>query len=389
MADFPSSSPLVTDRASTGNSSTTLLTAGSTFTGVWERPDAQSVTVAVSTDQDGTYYFQFSPDGVNVDSAPPRYYRTARINAPHRFTLARAYFRVVFTNTSASDQTYFRLQTIYGDKQPLNVPLDALMSQDYDATAVRPSDPHDEVALGLRQGSAQWNKWGYNLDVDAAATELIVSWGQAASSFAPLTSATTFTVVSDSAADDDGSTGANSIILYYIDGNRTAQTEVVTLDGANPVVTTGTGLGINRAAIYTVGSGGVNAGTITITATTGGTTQAQMPAGGGTTQQCIFFSQASHTLLLKWLYIEGIRFGSATEPKITVKAWVYSAISGTKYEVARLTLDLGVNTNRIWEPPIPFPVTESSAFWLEATTTRDDTQVNARFSLVEVRDNDA
>lgn len=374
------------DSLSVVNSSTAALASSATFTGGWERPGSQSVTVAVATDQDGTFSVQFSPDGTNVDSTLTRYYRTNQINAPHRFTMARAYVRVVFQNTSSSAQTYFRLQTLYGDKQPLNVPLDAVLAQDYDATAVRPSDPHDEVALGLRQGTTQWNKWGYNTDVDSAGAEVIASWG---GTFTPRTTATTFTVVSSDTADDDGSTGATAIIIYYVDADRLAQTTVVTMDGTTPVVTGVTGLGINRAAIYTVGSAGVNVGTITITATTGGATMAQMPAGGGTTQQCIFYSQAKHTLLMKWLYVEGVRFGNGTEPKITIKAWVWSGVTTAKYEVGRWILDLGVDTYRDIVPPLPFPVGPSSVFWLEASTDRDDTQISARFSLEEVRALDA
>ena len=100
-------------KISSVNSTSTLLTASSTFTGEWEDvSDFPSVVVAAKTDQDGTFLIQFSPDGVNLDSSLTRYYRTNQIEAPHRFTVTRQYCRIVFTNTSASDQTFLRLQTM-------------------------------------------------------------------------------------------------------------------------------------------------------------------------------------------------------------------------------------------------------------------------------------
>jgi hypothetical protein len=378
--------PETKSKISTDNSTTTLLTNGSTYTGTWEDCSAYAdVIVAVKTDQNGIFYVDFSPDGDNVDSTLTKYYNTTDIEAPHRFTVTRQYFRVRFTNDSGSDQTFLRLQTsLKESSNDLNVPLDQPIARDYDSISVRPSDYHDEIALGLRQGSTLWNKFGYNNDIDTG-TELVASFG---GTFAPLTSASTLTFVSSSTADDDGGTGANSVIVYGVDANRKSQLEIVTMDGTNNVVTSSTWLGINRVAIYTVGSGQVNAGTITVTATTGGSTQAEMPAGEGTTQQCIFFTQANHQGLFKWLELNCLKL-SGSSPKVTVKAWVFSAVTNAKYEVFRLNIDTAVENTLQFMPPIPFVVGEKSAFWLEATTNADNTALSARFSLVEVKDKDA
>lgn len=285
-------------QVSTGNSTTTLLAAAAVFTGVWEDVSGyDSVVIAAKTDQDGSYSVQFSPDGVNADSSLTRYYRTAKINAPHRFTITRKYCRIVFTNDSASDQTYLRMQTSYGDKADLNAPCDSIVAQDFDATIVRPTNYNAEVALGRRQGASLWNKFGYNENVSIG-TEAIVSWG---GTFTPLTTATTISIVSDSTADDDGGTGCNSVVLYGLDANRDEVIEVVTLDGTTPVVTTSTWLGINRVAMFLCGTGKVNAGTITATAVTDASTMAQMPASGGVTQQCIFHVPRNTQFIMEWL----------------------------------------------------------------------------------------
>ena len=374
------------DRTSDANSSTSALDNGNTFTGQWEVCEGwSSVIVAVKTDQNGIFYVDFSPDGTNVDSTLTKYYNTGDIEPPHRFTVTRKYYRVRFANDSGSNQTFLRLQTtLKAGAENLNVPLDQTLARDYDSLSVRPSDYHDEIALGLRQGSTLWNKFGYNADVDIG-TEVIAAFG---GTFTPLTTASTLTVVSSSAADDVGGTGATAIVVYGVDANRKSQIEVVVMDGATPVVTASTWLGVNRAAIYTAGSGLVNAGTITITATTGGATQANMPAGQGTTQQCIFFTQADHQGLFKWLTINCLKL-SGSSPTVTIRGWVYSAVSAAKYEVFRTKIDTSVENSINFSPPIPFVVGEKSVFWLEVTTTANNTEVSARLSLVEVKDKDA
>jgi len=240
-----------------------------------------------------------------------------------------------------------------------------------------------EVALGEVTGHTLWNKFGYNNDVDIG-TEVIASWG---GTFTPMTTARTLSVVSTD-VDDNGvtpDTGANSVIIYGIDANRQAQTVVVTLNGTTPVVTTETWLGVNRMAIYVSGTSKVNEGTITATATTDATIQAQIPVGEGSSQQCIFFTQVNHQALAEWLTFTSLK-QSGANPVITLKAWVYSAVSNSKYEVARISLDTAVENHVDLSPPLPFPIGEQSCFWLEATTDKVDTIVNARFSLIEVDD---
>lgn len=374
---------------STGNATTTPLASGATFTGEWEDVSAySSVVVAVKADQDGTFTVQFSPDGVNADSTLTRYYRTAQIEAPHRFTITRPYCRVTFTNTSASTQTVMRLTTMYGLKGDMNAPTDSTLAQDFDAIVTRPTDYRTEVALGRRQGATLWNKFGYNEDVDVATSpEVVASWG---GTFTPMTTAATLSIVSTDAADQTSTgTGARNVVVYGVDANRKAQTEVVQMTGTTPVVTSSTWLGINRIAVGLAGSGQINAGTITATETGGSTIQGQMPAGEGTTQQCIFFVQDDHTALFEWLKPTVIRFGAGTEPVVTIRAWVYSPLSNARYEVARITVDAGVDTKDNLSPPLPFPVVGPAVFWLEATTTRDNTQVIGRISCIEHRAVDA
>lgn len=383
------SSSSATGFESTDNSSTDVLAGAGVFTGEWEDVlEYSSVIVAVKTDQDGTFSIQFSPDGVNQDSTLTRYYRTNQIEAPHRFTVTRRYCRVVFTNTSGSAQTYFRLQTIYGDKQELNAPSDSTLAQDFDAIVVRPTDYHTETALGRRQGAVTWNKFGYNLDVDIATSpEIIASWG---GTYQFLTSGETISIVSTSANDDSGNTGVNSVVVYGVDENWDEVIEVVTMDGITPVVTTSLWIGINRVAVFLSGTAQSNVGTITVTASGSGYTLAEMPAGGGVTQQMIFFIPQKHQFLAEWLHFSSRKTsGGGANPEITFIGNVYSAVNNTVQEIYRGEIDVANENNLDVSPNLPFPIGEKSILFFTAITDKDNTTITGRFSGELIRDVDA
>jgi len=372
---------------STDNSTETLLTDTSVFTGEWEDvSNYASVVVAVKTDQNGTFSVQFSPDGVNQDSTLTRQYRTSQIEAPHRFTVTRKYCRVVFTNNSGSDQTYLRLQTSFGSYPELNAPTDSTLAQDFDATVVRPTDFKEEVALGLRQGTTLWNKFGYNADIDSGTPELVSSIGGA---MAIHTTASTFDLVSDSANDDDGGTGCNSVVVYGVDSNWDTAIEVVTLDGLTPVTTTTSWIGHpNRIAMFLCGSGQVNAGTITCTRTTGGASVANMPVGEGVTQSSVFVVAEDHQFLAEWMLL-GVARQASQNPKVTFKFWVYSAVNNGKQEVLRKTVNSGVDVSVELNPSLSFPIGEKSIVWIEAESDKNDTEVTVRYSGILHRNSDA
>lgn len=365
------------------NSTDVALAADAVYTGTWtDVTDADSIVVAVSTDANGSYSVQFSPDGTNVDSTLTRYYRTNRINAPKRFTITRRYARVVFTNGSDA-QTFMRLQTTIGDKASLNAPIDGTLAQDFDAIVVRPTETSDEIALSKRQGITLWHKWGYNTDVDSGAAETV--WHPGGNPTF-LTTASTLSVVSDDSNDDDGDTGAHGVVIYGLDANRASAIEVVMLDGLTPVVTTSTWLGINRVALFRAGSSQVNEGTITVTAVTGSSVQATVPAGEGTSQQAVFFTQAGHTALTTDILLSAIKLtGGGGYPEVTFKGWVLSFVSNAKYEVFRKSIDTQVENTLPFEPQNRFPVGEQSVLYFTAETDTNNTEVSVRFSLQEHR----
>jgi hypothetical protein len=369
------------------NSSTTPLNAGATFTGEWVDVSAFStVTVAISTDQHCTYVAQFSPDGTNIDSPLTRYYVVGKINAPDPFVVLRKYFRLVITNTSASNQTYLRAQSMAGSQVPtLNIPTDAVMSQRYASISVRPSSYPAEAVLGLRQGITAWQKFGYNSDLDIADGERTI-WDYKAAGLTPLTTARTLSLVSSSANDAAAGTGLRTCVIYGIDANRAAASEVVTLNGTTPVVTSGTWLGVNRIAPASAGTGLTNAGNITVTATTDATVQAYIPAGKGTTQQAFFFVPANTKFLTDWLTISAARLSGGTAPRITVIAYVRDFTAGVRYEIGRWLIDTVVVNDVELKPPQPFLIPGSCLLEFVASTDTNNATVSLRFAG-DVHDN--
>ncbi len=137
------------------NSSADAILSGGSFVGQWvDVSKYKSVNVAVKTDQDGTILVEFSPDGANADSQLSYSYYTGVVNKPKHLEVTRKYYRVSFTNTSASNQTYFRLQSIVGNQTQLTSALNSIITQTDDGIVVREMDFNYTVADGLYQNLA-------------------------------------------------------------------------------------------------------------------------------------------------------------------------------------------------------------------------------------------
>jgi len=242
----------------------------------------------------------------------------------------------------------------------------------------RPSSSfRDDVALGRIAGVSSWTKFGYNSDVDTA-VEVLAEFGGI---YTPPSTASTLTVVSSSANDvSTTGTGARTLTVYGIDANRDSQIEVVSLNGTTNVVTTSTWLGINRVSVEVAGTLLGNDGNISITATTGGATLATMPAGQGTSQQCIFHTFSGTTSLLESIYLSGSKPAGAGTI-IDFKLWVYSAVSNATYEIYRYSMDTTVETSVELRPDIPFKIGEDSVVYFEAVAGANNTEVAGRFTL--------
>jgi hypothetical protein len=81
----------------------------------------------------------------------------------------------------------------------------------------------------------------------------------------PASAGEQMTVTSDAAGDVNGSTGADTIRIHYLDASGDEQTEDITMNGTGDVDTVATDIRfVNDMHTLTVGTGGVATGNITI-----------------------------------------------------------------------------------------------------------------------------
>lgn len=124
-------------RVDSGNSSTTPLNNGDTFTGTGRDVSSYpSLVVACKTDQNGVLYIDFSPDNSNWDSTLT-FTVEAGVNEVHRISVTRQYARVRVYNNSGSNQTYLRLQTLLGHQTALTSSLNSTVQTDADSNIAR------------------------------------------------------------------------------------------------------------------------------------------------------------------------------------------------------------------------------------------------------------
>ena len=281
---------------STLNTSTTLLTSGSTFTGTGEQNAHPHVGVMVKTDQAGTLYFDFSGDGTNWDSSFPvaGFLVAAGVAEFHTAVKLKRYFRVRFVNGVVGDQTYMRLFTYYGDNfVPANAPANQSYGLDADATLVKVIPHWLQVNRGLVSGITFINKFGKN--PAAAAGDTINIIGIA---FVQPATAEIVNVVSTS-TDDDGAPegiGAFTVEISGIDANYDLATETVTLNGTTNVPTLTSFWHINTARVVTGSTYAGALGTISLISAAAGTpTLGTIAIGANRTQLANYMIPRNHT----------------------------------------------------------------------------------------------
>jgi hypothetical protein len=123
---------------------------------------------------------------------------------------------------------------------------------------------------------------------------------------------------------------------------------------------------------------------ITITATTDGTTQAQIPAQKSVTQQCIYHTPINRTLKLNFLKVSTLKLsGGGGSPVVNVIGYSYSRVTGGRYAVIDIEVDTSIENNVIVEFPEPINFTGREVVYFEAETDVSNTKVSLRFGGVE------
>lgn len=366
------------------DSTSTALGSAETYTGNWvDVRSFNSVSFAVRADQNCTLYADFTTDlNSGTTDSTLTYKIAANINEVHRLSITRSFFRIRIVNGSAA-QSYLSASVMAGDHNQLAAPINLSLGLDSDAIAVRPTIPEDEIVIGKRSGVRHFTQFGYGTNLTAAGGEEVI-WATSAA-FTPMTTASTFTITYNNTTDGEGQNGALTIYIDYIDSNGLAQQTTHTLGSSGSDVTSFSGLGINRGAISSSGSTDTNGSAITITETTGGTTQGYIPAGEGVTQQAIYHVDSNSYAVGKLLYIKCNKLSGGSSPRVLIKAYVYNRAVQTKYQIFRDTINTATDTTVNLTEPVGFRLSPTDIVYFVADTDTNSTEVDIRFSVVEYK----
>lgn len=125
--------------------------------------------------------------------------------------------------------------------------------------------------------------------------------------------------------------------------------------------------------VLTSGTSDNNVNDITITATTGGSVQAVMPALSSVTQQAIFHTPLNERAIVFHPQIGTNKVGGAS-PVVVLKVFVYNRTQDTQYSVWHYTIDTSVENHiDFWNAGLGFPLSSGDVMFVTMNTTVDNT----------------
>lgn len=245
------------------------------------------------------------------------------------------------------------------------------------------------AVLAQSFGGPVW-KFGFNGDVSSS-EEPIWDLGGAYSGL--LSAATKIQVASASANDTSAGTGARTVRIIGVDANFAECYEDVTLTGqtAAPVAgTTQTFLRVHRAYCLTAGTGGTNAGNISV-ASNGDTFTAGVPAAGDTLAR--ISTGEGQTLMAIYTvpailgngrevigaYLRRMMVETVGNNALTVRLRVQNN-GGALRSLDKAVIDNGQRIDRAYPDPAVF-IPAGSAMYVSGTQATADAQVSAAFAL--------
>lgn len=196
---------------------------------------------------------------------------------------------------------------------------------------------YSAAGLGLVPGCSRVVMLGHNPIVDIATDPEDVWEGGGLYPFQA--TASTLSVVSTSANDTAAGTGARTILISGLNSAYAPITEVVTLNGLTPVITTNSFLRINLCTTTSSGSGEVNAGDISVNVSGGGALQALLRAGYGFNRSAVYTVPAGNTL-----FITNSTFAVNTSPGAVPNGCTFGIFQRSSTGNRRITLEFQVTS---------------------------------------------
>jgi hypothetical protein len=300
---------------SSSNSTITPLNAAASFTGVAEDISSYStLTCLVTSDVAGTLNMQISPDGTNWD-------RVKSVNnfgnTTHTLVIVGRYFRINYVNGS-SNQSYFRLQTIYhvSKSKMLTSTARQIINDENDVELTRTVNyPQLDMARNIYSDKFTVNVFGRNTNVGTGLQDL---W--AVGGFYPwLENAEPIRIKAGGSADDTaGGIGTRTITVQGLDANyNLVEEDLVTAGALASAQTTNSFIRLHRAFIKTTGDRFTSGkGNIEIESVTSSSLLARMILGTGRTQLGFYTVPAGYQAYIRSLEVN---IDAATNKTATIR----------------------------------------------------------------------
>jgi hypothetical protein len=209
-----------------------------------------------------------------------------------------------------------------------------------------------QVARGLIDGHKTLFKFGNNSDTNGT---LETVWSHSTLYVYP-TAATAMKVSSTSANDNIAGTGARTVLVAGLDADYNEVSEIVTLTGQTPVLTTTVFLRVFRAYVVTAGANNTAAGTIyigdgVVTAGVPASLYAEIPLGENQTLMAMWTVPAGYTF---YMYRGSFSAASNNAAQYVLGKFMVRPLGG----VFRNAADVTANSNVIqydFEIPLAIP----------------------------------
>lgn len=366
------------------NSTSTPLSADGSWAGEWRLiPTGNNLRISSYADVVGRVDIDFrNSDTGEVITEPSLGYSCGPgILEMHIIPPSASYYRVRYENGSSA-QTFFELYTTFTPNGDLKLsPYNKRIGRDENALPTRPSDPQDDILRNLRSGVINLNKFAFRSTINIADGDALIIADDTTNTPTILTTASTFDITYNAVTDGLGNNGALSLLFTYIDENEELQEATHVLGSSGSDTTSFTGLGINRTIVLASGSSNRNESDINITATTGGSVQAFIPATTSTTQQMMAHIPINTVAPIKFIRLNAFKLTGGSAPRVTFKLFVYNRAVDTEYEILREKIDTDVENTLNLIDPIGIPLPGRYVFWVTASTNTNGTEASSRVSM--------
>lgn len=189
-------------------------------------------------------------------------------------------------------------------------------------------------------------------------------------------------IVSDSAQDNVGGSGATTVSVQGLDGDYRLLEEIVTMNGLTPIELPAQFLRVFRVRVITSGSNESNVGNIDVMH--GSTVLARIASNIGTTFMAIYTTPVGHLSYIKTIYIEvGRDMGGQT---IMVDAQLRVRTEGTWHVELPIRLD-SASIPRLeysFDDPGLHLEEKTDIVWRVTKTTANSIITQAGFSILQV-----